>query len=70
MKGKGLERDTLDGVIADLKKLEKYWRNGANQMNFATLRDALFYLQQYKDDRERPIEKRLIDVLREVRDEE
>ena len=69
MKGNGLERDTLDGVIADLKKLDKKWQNGNNQMSYATLRDALYYLQEYKSDRERPLEKRLIDVLREVRDE-
>lgn len=70
MKGNGLERDTLDGVIADLEKLERIWKNGGNQMSYATLRDALYYLQEHKSDRERPLEKRLIDVLREVRDEQ
>lgn len=69
MKGNGLERDSLDGVIADLEKLARIWKNGHNQMSYATLRDALYYLCQYKDDRERPLEKRLIDILREIRDE-
>lgn len=70
MKGNGLEQDTLDGVIADLEKLARIWKNGDNQMSYATLRDALYYLQEYKSDRDRPLEKRLIDVLREVRGEE
>ena len=69
MKGNGLERDTLDGVIKDLERLNKKWQSSKNQMNYCTLRDALWYLKELKFIQERPLEKRLIDILREVRDE-
>lgn len=69
MKGNGLERDTIDGVITDLEALDAKWLNGHNQMSYATLRDALYYLREYKAVLERPFGERLIDVLREVRGE-
>ncbi len=50
MKGNGLERDTLDGVIADLEKLARIWKNGDNQMSYATSRDAIYYLKQYREE--------------------
>lgn len=48
MKDNGCERDTLDGVIADLEKVKNTWRNDQNKLNYATLRDALHYLYQLK----------------------
>ena len=68
MKGNGLERDTLDGVISDLKKLDMKWMNSKNQMSYATLRDALYYLQEYQILRQTTI-RQLIDFLREARGE-
>ncbi len=68
MKGNGLERDTLSGVIEDLERLDQKWLNGHNQMSYATLRDALYYLKEYEIVTQTPI-KRLIDVLRKVRGE-
>lgn len=67
MKGNGLERDTLSGVIEDLERLDKKWLNGHNQMSYATLRDAIWYLKEYRQHLEDG--SRLIDVLREVRGE-
>lgn len=55
MKGNGVERDTLDGVIADLEKVKNTWRNDQNKLNYATLRDALHYLYQLKLFRQTPI---------------
>ena len=69
MKGNGLERDSLDGVIKDLERLNKKWQSSKNQMNYCTLRDVIWYLKKLKYIQERPLEKRLIDILREVRDE-
>lgn len=70
MKSNGLERDTLEGVIKDLEKVDKKWQNSRNQLNYPVLRDAIWYLKKFKYLQDRPLEKRLIDVLREVRNEE
>ena len=70
MKGNGLERDTIDGVIKAFEKVDKKWQSSKNQMNYADFRDALWYLREYRAMLERPFGERLIDVLREVRGEE
>ena len=70
MKGNGLERDTIDGVIKAFERVNKRWHSANNQLNYADFRDALWYLKKYKAERERPLGDRLIDVLREVRGEE
>ena len=71
MKGNGVERDTLDGVIADLEYVQRTWRNGQNQLNYATLRYALEYLRDYREIGKVKTANvnRLIDLLREVRGE-
>lgn len=67
MKGNGLERDTLSGVIEDLERLDQKWLNGHNQMNYCTLRDTIFYLKEYRKLLGQHLDERLIEVLREVR---
>lgn len=49
MKDNGLECDTLDGVIADLEYVQRTWRNSVNQLEYPTLRDAIYYLKAYKE---------------------
>ena len=61
---------SLDDVIKAFEKVDRKWLNAHNQMNYADFRDGLMYLKRYKDDLERPLGDRLIDVLREVRREE
>lgn len=48
MKGNGIERDTLDGVITALEKVDDTWQNGRNGLQYADLRDALHYLKAYR----------------------
>lgn len=69
MKGNGIERDTLDGVISAMEKVDAKWHCTVNQMNYADFRDALHYLQEYRDLLNRTRSERLIDILREVRGE-
>lgn len=54
MRGNGLQRDTLEGVIADLTKVKDTWRNDQNCLQYATLRDALHYLYELKLFRQTP----------------
>ena len=49
MKGNGIERDTLEGVIAAMEKVDAKWHSADNQMNYCDFRDALFYLKQYQE---------------------
>ena len=60
---------SLDDVIKAFEKVNKKWLNAHNQLNYADFRDGLMYLKRYKNDLERPLAKRLIDVLREVNGE-
>ena len=71
MKGNGVEKDTLDGVIADLEYVQRTWRNSVNQLEYPTLRDAIVYLKEYREigKVETARGNRLIDLLREVRGE-
>lgn len=69
MKGNGLERDTLSGVIADLEKVDATWRNDSPRLNYATLRDAIWYLKEYQRLLGQHLDEKLIEVLREVRGE-
>ena len=71
MKGNGVERNTLDGAISDLEYVQRTWRNGQNNLSYATLRDALEYLKDYREIGKVETAKgnRLIDLLREVRGE-
>ena len=69
MKGNGIERDTLDGVITAFEKVRDTWQNGRNGLQYADLRDALYYLKKYQKMVSIPLTVRLIDVLREVRGE-
>ena len=69
MKGNGLETDSLDGVIEDLEYVQRTWRNSVNQLEYPTLRDAIVYLKEYRSMLSKPLNQRLIDVLREVRGE-
>ena len=55
MKGNGVERDSLDGVISDLEHVKSTWRNSQNQLSYATLRDALHYLYQLNLFRQTPL---------------
>ena len=70
MKGNGLERDTLSGVIEALEKVDKKWQSSKNQMNYADFRDALWYLHEYQRLLGQHLDEKLIDVLRKVRNEE
>ena len=54
MKGNGIERDTLDGVITALERVDDTWQNVRNSLQYPDLRDALHYLKEYKKDRENP----------------
>lgn len=65
MKGNGLECDTLDGVIADLEKAKNAWHNGKNDLNYATLRDALHYLNQLKLFRQTPLMQSIHEMQKE-----
>lgn len=69
MKDNGLEPDTIEGVITALERVRDTWQNGRNSLQYPDLRDAIMYLREYKAVSDRPLMKRLIDVLREVRGE-
>ena len=69
MKDNGIERDTLDGVIAALEKVWDTWQNARNGLRYPDLRDAIYYLKEYQRMVSMPLTERLIDVLREVRGE-
>ena len=69
MKGNGIERDTLDGVITALERVDDTWQNARNGLQYADLRDAIYYLKKYQKMVSMPLTTRLIDVLREVRGE-
>lgn len=69
MKDNGLEPDTIEGVITALEKVQDTWQNSWNSLQYPDLRDAIMYLKEYKAVSDRPLMKRLIDVLREVRGE-
>lgn len=47
MKGNGIERDTLEGVITAMENVDARWHSADNQMNYCDFRDALFYLKEY-----------------------
>lgn len=69
MTGNGVERDTLDGVISALDHVMDTWQNNWNCLEYPDLRDALYYLREYKAKLEEPLMDRLKKVLREVRGE-
>lgn len=48
MKGNGLERDTLRGVIEGLEAAERRWINTKVNVSYPDLRDAIFYLREFE----------------------
>ena len=48
MKGNGIERDTLDGVITALEKVQDTWQNARNGLQYADFRDSLHYLKELR----------------------
>ena len=48
MKGNGIERDSLDGVIEAMERVDAKWHSASNQLNYCDFRDALFYLKEYR----------------------
>lgn len=64
MKGNGIERDTLDGVITALERVDDTWQNVRNSLQYPDLRDALHYLQVLqKMQKAQPLEKSEWDEL-------
>ena len=45
----GLEKSTLDVVIAEFEKVNSKWLNAQNQLEYCDFRDALEYLKEYRD---------------------